>query len=204
MRRVSSLALFLMAALATSAFAQKPSPAPPTRVRGTVEKFADHTLIVKARGGDAVSVALAPDFKVRAVVAETLADIKPGDMVGITSVKGPSGAQQAVEIHILPKNLPNLRTGQFPWDLRPGSLMTNGAVAEVSGPPEGKVLKVTYHGKAAEITVPPEAAIVAYAPGDPTLLKPGAAVVVFAQKRPDGSLAAASVTAEKNGVKPPM
>jgi hypothetical protein len=35
-------------------------------------------------------------------------------------------------------------------------------------------------------------------------LKPGVAVVMFARKLPDGKLSAAGVTAEKNGVKPPM
>jgi hypothetical protein len=35
-------------------------------------------------------------------------------------------------------------------------------------------------------------------------LKPGAAVYVIATKNPDGGLTAARVTAEKDGVKPPM
>jgi hypothetical protein len=37
-----------------------------------------------------------------------------------------------------------------------------------------------------------------------SLLKPGAAVFIVAPKKPDGSLTAAGVTAEKDGVKPPM
>ena len=36
------------------------------------------------------------------------------------------------------------------------------------------------------------------------LLKPGAAVYIIAQKKPDGTLTTGRVTAEKNGVKPPM
>jgi hypothetical protein len=204
MRPTSLFAFILVAALGGPALAQAPPAGTPTRVRGTVESLADHTLTIKARDGGSVAVALAPDFKVRAVIAQTLADIKPGDLVGVTSVKGPDGGQQAVEVHILPKNLPNLRIGQFPWDLSAGSLMTNGAVAQVSGPPQGGVLTVSYHGKQAEITVPPGAPIVAFAPGSPSLLQPGAAVVIFALKLPDGSLTAAAVTAEKDGVKPPM
>jgi hypothetical protein len=39
---------------------------------------------------------------------------------------------------------------------------------------------------------------------DRALLKPGASVVTIAAKKPDGSLAADRVTAEKDGVKPPM
>ena len=204
MRPASFFALVLIAALTIPAFAQAPPAAPPTRIRGTVEKLTDHTLTVNARDGKVVTVTLAPDFTVRAVVAKTLADIKPGDKVGITSIKGPSDTRQAIEIHILPANIPNLRLSEFPSDLRPGSLMTNAAVAQVSTLPTGQSIKVSLNGKESEITVPPDAAIVGYGPGDPNLLRPGTAVVVFARKQADGSLAAPSVTAEKDGVKPPM
>jgi hypothetical protein len=186
----------------TFAVAQQ-SP-PPTRIRGTVEKFDDHTLAVKSRDGKSVTITLAPDFTVRAVVSETLDDIKPGEKVGITSVKGPDGTRQAVEIHIFPADLRTVRMGEFPWDLGAGSLMTNAPVAEVSSAPQGRTIKLSLNGKEEVIVVPPGTPIVTYEPGDPALLKPGAAVFVLARKEPNGSLAAASVTAEKNGVKPPM
>ena len=82
--------------------------------------------------------------------------------------------------------------------------MTNAIVAQVVTAPEGRSIKVTLNGKEREITVPPDTPIVAYAPGDPSLLKPGAVVFVVARKGPDGGLTSASVTAEKDGVKPPM
>jgi hypothetical protein len=63
---------------------------------------------------------------------------------------------------------------------------------------------VTLNGKEREITVRPDTPIVAYAAGDPSLLKPDAAVFVTDRKGPDGGLTSASVTAEKDGVKPPM
>jgi hypothetical protein len=46
--------------------------------------------------------------------------------------------------------------------------------------------------------------VVAYVGGDRNLLKPGAAVVTIARKKPDGTLTTGRLTAEKNGVKPPM
>jgi hypothetical protein len=52
--------------------------------------------------------------------------------------------------------------------------------------------------------VPPGTPIVAFVPGDAGLLKPGAAIFAIALKQPDGTLSAVRVTAEKNGVKPPM
>ena len=205
MRRTAIIALMLMAGFAPPSFAQAPnSPPPPTGIRGTVEKFDDHTLTVKATNGDSTTVTLAPDFTVRVVVAKTLDDIKPGDKVGITSVKSPDGTRQAIEIHMLPANMPASRLSEYPWNLRPDSLMTNAEVAQVSSTPQGRTIKVTLNGKDQEFAVPPETPIVSYDKGEKALLRPGTTVFVFARKQPDGSLAAAGVTAEKDGVKPPM
>jgi hypothetical protein len=204
MRPTAIIALILIAGFAPPSFAQAPDSAPPTRIRGTIEKFADHTLTVKARDGDLTTVSLAPDFTVRAVVAKTLDDIKPGDKVGITSVKSPDGTRQAIEIHIFPASMTTVRLFEAPWDRGTGSLMTNAQVAEVTSAPQGGKINITLNAKSTEISVPPGTPIVTYAPGDPALLKPGAAVFVIARKQPDGSLAAAGVTAEKDGVKPPM
>ena len=203
-RSRSLFAFAVIAAVAAPAFAQAPSSAPPMHIRGSVESFADHTLTVKSRAGDATTVTLAPNFTVRSIEPKTLADIKPGEKVGITSVKGPDGERRAIEVHIFPASMSTVRMAESPWDLESGSLMTNAPVAEVSAAPQGHMIKVTLNGKQSEIVVPPDAPIVTFGPGDPSLLKPGTTVFVIARKQPDGSLAATGVTAEKNGVKPPM
>lgn len=201
MRSQSFFAALFMAMLALPAVAQNPS----ARIRGTVEKLDGQTLMVKSRDGQSLSIALAPNFTVRAVVAKTVADIKPGDFVASTSVKGPDGKLRAIEVHILPANLRGVaREGQFPWDLAPDSLMTNATAAQITSAPEGQVMKVAYKDGEAEVTIPPGIPIVGYVAGDPSLLKPGAAVFIIAQKGADGNLTASGVTAEKDGVKPPM
>jgi hypothetical protein len=204
MRPTAFAKIVLIGALSVPVFAQAQQAAPPARIRGTVEKLGDHALTVKAQDGKPVTVTLAPDFTVRAVVAETPADIKPGDKIGITSIKGSNGPRQAIEVHIFPADLPNVRMGEFPWDLGSDSLMTNGPVAEVTGAPQDRTVKLSVNGKEREITIPSGTPIVTFAPGSVALLKPGAAVFVIARKGPDGNLTASSVTAEANGVKPPM
>jgi hypothetical protein len=204
MRSTSFLACVLVAALATPAVAQTPPTGTPTPIRGTVEKLDDHTLTVKLRDGGMAAVTLAPTFTVRTVVAKTLEDIKPGDYVASTSIKSPDGTLQAIEVHIFPEKMRGAGEGQIPWDLVPNSLMTNATVAKVTGVPQGRVMKVTFKGKESEIIVPSGIPIVAYGPGDVSLLKPGTTIFVFARKQPDGSLTAGGVTAEKDGVKPPM
>ncbi len=198
----SSLIAVLIA-VAAPALAQAPAP-PPVFVRGTVETFTDHQLTVKGRDGAAVAVKLAPNFGVRGVVSRTLNDIKPGDKVGITSVVDPEGVRKAVEIHIFSLDMTGVPMAELPWDLVPGGRMTNAPVAEVKSAPQDRTITVALNGKQIQIAVPAGTPIVGYVPGAASLLKPGAAVFLVARKAPDGSLTAAGVTAEKNGVKPPM
>jgi hypothetical protein len=200
------IAAVLAAALALPAAAQNPPNATPARIRGTVEKLDGQNLQVKSRDGQTLSIALAPNFAVLGVVAKNVADIKPGDYVASTSVKGPDGKLKAIEVHIFPENMRGVAEGQFPWDLVPDSVMTNATVAQVTSAPGGQIIKVTYKGGGeAEVTIPPGIPIVGYVPADAGLLKPGAAIFMVAQKnKDDGSLSAARVTAEKDGVKPPM
>ena len=139
MRRIPLFTIIMMTVLMASAVAQAPPSTPPTRIRGTVEKFDDHTLTVKLRDGKSETLTLAPDYTVRTVIAETIADIKPGDKVGITSIKGSDGVRRAIEIHIFPPSMTTVRMGEFPWDLGTGSLMTNAPVAQVSAAPQGQI-----------------------------------------------------------------
>lgn len=193
-----------VAGIAAASFAQTAPDGTPTRVRGTVEKLDGQTLTVKSRDGQMLSIALAPNFTVNAVVKRTLADIKSGDYIASTSVRGKDGKLHAIEVHFFPENMRGTAEGQFPWDLVPESLMTNATVAGIAAAPQGNTLTMTYKGQQSDIVVSPEIPIVAYAPGDASLLKPGAAVFIFALKKADGTLTAARITAEKDGVKPPM
>ncbi|HST93732.1 MAG TPA: hypothetical protein VLJ78_03050 [Microvirga sp.] len=196
--------LSLMAALVALASVQAVAQAPegtPTRIRGTVGKLEGQTLIVKTHAGQDVPVTMGANFVVTGVERRRLSDIKAGDYIASTSVRGPDGKLRALEVHYLP---PAAGEGQFAWDLAPDSLMTNATVAGVAAVPQGQVLRVTYKGQEAEITVPPDVPVVAFVPGDLSLVKPGAAIFIFGQRKPDGSVSATRATLEKDGVKPPM
>ncbi len=198
MRSLTLAVLFL--GIALPARAQAPEGTP-TRVRGTVERLDGSTLVVKTRTGQDATIALAPNVSVSGEVARNLSDIKEGDYVASTSVRGADGKLKALEIHYLPQAAAE---GQFPYDLAPDSLMTNAIVAGATTAPQGRVLRVTYKGTEAEIIVPTDAPVVAFVPGDLSLVRSGAAIVVNALRKPDGTLTAARATVEKDGIKPPM
>jgi len=192
------------AVAALPVLAQAP-PAPPINIRGTVEKLDGDTLTVKSREGQDVSVMLAANVPVSGTVQRSLADIKAGDYIASTSLKAADGKLHALEIHIFSeaqkKIVPQL---QVPYDLAPQSIMTNAIVEGVSAAPQGELLKLTFKDQQTELVVPPGTPVVAAVPGDRGLLKPGAAVYISARKQPDGMIAAIRITAEKDGVKPPM
>jgi hypothetical protein len=204
MRVRSLLAAIVLTIPALPVAAQNPPGNPPVRIRGTVDKLDGHALTVKSREGQQVAVTLAPNVTVAYLVKKSLADIKAGDFVASTSVKGTDGKNHSVELRIFPEAMRGLGEGQYAWDLAPESLMTNATVSGVTDAPQGQTLKVTYKGGESELVVGPDTPIFGYGSGDISLLKPGAAVFIVAQKQPDGSLTASRVTVEKDGVKPPM
>src|SRR3982074_730270 len=204
MRVLPLLAAMLLSLAALPAFAQAPPEGTPTPVRGTVEML-DGNSLMKPKEGPPVTIALAANFTVSGVAKRSLADIKPGDYVANTSMKGTDGQLHVVEIHIFPEAMKaQVTEGQRPSSLVQGGLMTNAFVEEVTETPKGRVLKGKWKDGTIETIVEPDAPIVIYVPGDPSLLKPGAAGTIAALKTPGGTIRAARVTAEKDGVKPPM
>ena len=147
---------------------------------------------------------LAPGAVIQTLVKRNLADIKPGDFVASTGIKGKDGKLHAIEVRIFPKAWTQVAAGNLPGISSPDSVMTNATVGTVSQAPEGEVLHVTFKGGESEYSIGPDVPVLASAPGDISLLKPGIAVFVFALKHPDGSLTSSRLYAEKDGVKPPM
>lgn len=204
--RASRLVLAaVIAALTTAAAAQTTqSPAPPTRVRGTVERLDGDTLIVHAREGKEVAVTLAADTGISGMAKKSLGDIKVGDFIGSAAVKSTDGMLQAQEVVIFPEMARGTGEGHYPWDLTPDSTMTNATVAEVVAAPDGRHLHVKYKGGEKDIDVGADVPVVTFVAGDRSLLAPGTAVFIIATPRADGGLDARRVAAAKDGVAPPM
>ena len=206
MRNKPFLIAVLLAALSLPAygpfgFAQGPAGGSPSNVRGKVVKLDGQTLTVKTRDGQTVKIALAPNTAVRALAKKKLSDIKPGDNVASTSLRGKDGKLHAVEVHFLPPQVPE---SQSPYDYKPGSLMTNAHVQGVAKAKNGNVLTVSLKGQPVEVVVDKRTVIVGPAPASMADVTRGKAVFLRANKAADGSYSANNITVEKNGVKPPM
>jgi hypothetical protein len=193
-------ALAVLAILGTTLTAQEAR----VRVRGTIERVEGDTYIVKARNGDELKIKLAEKAGISAVVAATLADIKPGTYVGIAGMPQADGSQRALEVLLFPEAMRGAGDGHYGWDLQASSTMTNGNVEQSAVSTDGQVLTVKYKDGEKKIVVPPDVPIVAFAAGDKDELKPGAKIFIGAAiKQPDGTLQAPRVAVGR-GITPPM
>ena len=156
----------LIALTVGPALAQTPPAGTPSRIRGTVDKLDGQNLVVKSRDGQTLPIELAANVAVITLVKKSVADIKVGDYVASTGVKGTDGKIHAVEVRIFPEAARGTGEGQYPWDLMPDSIMTNATVGKVDQAPQGPVLHVTFKGTVSEYTVGPEVPVLANGPGD--------------------------------------
>jgi hypothetical protein len=189
---------------ASTLYAVAQAPPTPTRVRGTIEGVDGDTLAVKSRGGEDVKLHMTGDIKVLGLTKISLADIKVGSFVGTTTVPGPDGVDNAVEVHVFPENMRGTGEGSRPYDTRPNSSMTNATVAESVVGNDGHTLLVKYKDGEKKVLVSPETPVVTYVPGDKSDLKAGAKVIAFMKKLPDGSFETNRISVGRDGLTPPM
>jgi hypothetical protein len=186
------LALLALVAVSSLAVAQAP-----TRVRGTISAIDGNVLSVKSRDGKDLKLELAPDVGVSTAKATTLAELKD-KYVGVTAVEK-GGRMVALEVHAIPPQAP---AGHMPWDLEPGSTMTNAnleGIVQVGGSNE---ITVKYKDGSKTILVPPGTPIVAFVPGSRADLKPGEYIWTSARQE-GGKLLTQRINVSKDGVKPP-
>jgi hypothetical protein len=196
------LAVAMVAASTIYAIAQQPPT--PSRVRGTIEAVDGDTIAVKSRAGEDVKLHMAGDVKIVGITKIALSDIKVGSFIGTTTVPGPDGANNAVEVHVFPENMRGTGEGSRPYDLKPNSSMTNATVEQSVVGNDGHTLNIKYKDGEKKVLVSPETPVVTYVPADKTDLKPGAKVIAFMKKLPDGSFETNRVSVGRDGLTPPM
>jgi len=177
MKSLHSALLFVVLALAGIAVdAQEPA-----RVRGTITAFDGNVLSVKSGSSNNVAVHLTDKTVIVFTQPIALADIKPGDFLGVTSAKSGDGTLTALDVRRFPKPL---NPGHRPFDGRDDQTMTNATVSAMVQSASGRELTLTYDGGTQKIIVPEKAAISTLVPGQRSQLVPGAAVNLTA--RADG------------------
>ena len=196
------VAVAMVAASTIYAIAQQ-SPTP-SRVRGTIEAVDGDVIAVKSRAGEDVKLHMTGDIKIVGITKIALSDIKVGSFIGTTTVPGPDGGNNAVEVHVFPEAMRGTGEGSRPYDLKPNSSMTNATVEQSVVGNDGHTLNIKYKDGEKKVLVSPETPVVTYVPADKSDLKPGAKVIAFMKKLPDGSFETNRVSVGRDGLTPPM
>ena len=201
-----SLRILLSVAFALALAPALAQNAPIASARATIETVAADgaSLGVRTRAGEERTVRLGPKTRFVLVVPATLADVKPSTFIGVAALPGEGSELKAMEVHIFPEAMRGTGEGFRPFDLAPGSSMTNGNITARVDATSGPKLTVAYKGGEQTIVVDPKTPIVAMAPGAQTDLKPGAAIIARGPRQEDGSIDAAFVLVGKDGLVPPM
>jgi hypothetical protein len=195
-----SLVLLVACLVCVSSFAQPAT----RRIRGEIIGIDALVLQVRTRLGENLTIALDEKYAVSGVARIDVSAIKPGTFVGAASLPQADGTQRALEVLVFPEAARGSNEGHYPWDLQPGSMMTNATVAEIVRVDPDQRMTLRYKDGEKIVVVPPDAPIVTFVPGDRSLVRPGAHVIITATVRPDGSLAASRVAVGKDGLVPPM
>lgn len=190
----------LTLAMVSGAGAQQAS-----RPRGQIEKVDGSVLTLKTREGAALTIKLADDARVGALVKASVDDLKADSFVGIAGLPLPDGGIGAFSIHIfLPAQRGVVADRHGPWDALPNSTMTNAYVGDISKSADGEVLVVKYKDGEKKVVVSPQTVVTAVAPGNKSELTVGAQIIVMAsEKQADGSVLAKALYVGR-GLTPPM
>ncbi len=190
MKRLAVLALLVCTSVAVAQA--------PVRVRGTITGLQGDVLSVKSRDGRDLRLKLPADVGVSTAQAAQLDELK-GAYVGATAMQK-DGRMVALEVHTLP---PQVKPGHTPWDLQPGSTMTNANLEGIAQASGGNEITLSYPGGSQKILVPPGTPVVRFVPGTRADLRPGEQIFAVAQPQADGTLTAPRISVSKGGVKPP-
>jgi hypothetical protein len=198
----------LAAALTVSAaYAQQQQQG--QRLAGTIERVEGNTIYAKGRDGGAITLKLADDVAVTAVLKATLADIKPGTYIGSGAVPQPDGSQKAVEVHIFEQPQSDGGHHYSGWYGAPNGTMTNGfiqptgTVGAALGGGGDPSFMVKYHDGEKRVVVPANVPIIRNAAGNKGDLKAGASFrTQEAAKQADGTYTTSRISVGRDGARP--
>jgi hypothetical protein len=139
-----TLRAFAAAGLALLAVTSIANAQDTVRLRGTVDRMEGPMYVIKLRDGTEAKVSLTDNALVVAIVKASLSDIKQGSFVGSTGMPQADGSQKTIEVHIFPEAMRGTGEGQYPWDLRARSTMTNANVDQSVAGVDGQLLTLKY------------------------------------------------------------
>jgi hypothetical protein len=197
--KTALVAALVGASLLASAYAEAQAPAP-TRIRGTISAVSGDVLAVNGIDGKKIDIVVGDKTSIVFAQPIPIAEIKPGDFLGVTSVKRNDGTLTAYDVRRFPKPV---NPGHRPFDGGDNQTMTNAAVSANVEATKGRELVLSYEGGSQTVVVADSAAITSLVPGQRAQLVPGSYVNLTAAPESDGKLTARNIEVRKDAPKAP-
>jgi Domain of unknown function (DUF5666) len=173
-------------------------------VRGTVASVDGSAVTIKTNGGKDIGLTIGDDWRIAGVVPASLSDVKKGVFIGTANVQDSSG-NRALEVVVFPEKMRGTGEGDYGWDLKPKSSMTNANVEQTVESVDGSTVTLKYKGGEKTVTIAPSTPIVTFADATKDDVKPGAKVFISGTPNPDGTMLTKGFLAVgKDGTTPPM
>ena len=184
------------------------------RIKAVVVGFDGAFLTVMPDGEkDSMKIGVRPATRILKQETKVFSDIQSGDFIGATMTKSPGGTYTAQELHIFPAVLKGSNEGLYAATPGSSRFILDGTVSDTAA----AGLTVTFRGAGGEgtkcagrapvnaqpgcqgsvtIAVSPTAPVIALAPGDKSLLVPGAVLALSVMAGPDGRPVTPGLTVE--------
>ena len=184
------------------------------RIKASVVAFDGAIITVRPEGEkDTMKIGIRPATRILKEEVQSLADLRPGTFVGATLEKSAIGAFNAQEVHVFPPEMRGSGEGLYP--ATPGSsfFILDGSVTGATP----TTLSIKFRGASGEgagctgraplnpltgcqgsatFAVPPGTPVLALAPADKSLIKPGAVLALSIMSGPDGKPVTPGLTIE--------
>jgi hypothetical protein len=169
--------------------------AAPAQIEGLVSSSDATSVTVALRNNDKVRVVTTAETRIIMRTAQRLTDVKPNDFVAVTSKREADGSLTAILINIFPPEFRG-RVREVQFVMESGNMMTNAIVFQNVRRVDGRTLYLKLPDGTSIISVPQTADIFRLSVVKVADLKPGMRVVVRGAAEADGSLVAATITAD--------
>ena len=144
--------------------AAAPATNPIDRMNGTIQSFANGTVMLS--GGKSFTVS--DKTRIILIQSATVSDLKSGDYVAVTAKRQPDNTLLASIVNVFPASMKGVGVGQRP--MTGGNLMTNATIDQANG----DSFTVTFPGGGAQVKLASDAQISKLVDGSQSDLKEGA------------------------------
>jgi len=167
--------------------------------RGIIASYDGKVLGVALRDGQKVLVDLPEGLLISTTERFSMADVKPGMVLGVTTINRADGAKVAIDIRPISAAAPQ---GLSAYDLQPQSTMTNAVLEAAVTSLDTHELVLNYKTGSVKVLVPTGTPMSRAAPGVRSDLILGASVYVASRLNETNGYTAVRVQVGKNGVNP--